>query len=263
MFTTVYDALYTTSFPHSAERERSDLIAARLQAQSRGARPDLAPYRLIGLRDADGLAIGAAHISILPVPVPGGGVGLAVPYLQYIYVRASSRRQDMSEVLHALVLGVATADADAAKYQRSVPFTLFETEPAGHGADERSRAFASARAGIHGRSGGEALMLVRRGREGGGVVVVVVSPHVQPGLEVGEPVVRLLWVVRPSPLEGSSGRYNVDVLGRGLLGAYYQSLRDEGFPEENIREAERVVDGLCEGCVFRLMPLEEARGVVG
>ena len=40
--------------------------------------------------------------------------------------------------------------------------------------------------------------------------------------------------------------------------AYYQSLRDEGFPEENIRLAERMVKERCEGAEWGLMPLDEA-----
>lgn len=41
--------------------------------------------------------------------------------------------------------------------------------------------------------------------------------------------------------------------------AYYQSLRDEGFPEENIKLAENMVEERCEGSNWRLIPLNEVK----
>lgn len=243
-FAEAYDTLYTVSFPKRAERERTDLIITRLAQQYAGERPNLAPYRIVGIRDSTGAAIGGAQFSVLPLP----GSAFAVPYLQYIYVRAANRKQDMSEVLHTLVLAVAAADAAA--LGRTVPFTMFETEPPGHGEDETARAYSKARVLIHGKTGGRALVL-RRGKDG-----AILSPHVQPGLEKGDPPLCLMWVIRPAPLMDVT--VDAGTLGSGLVAAYYQSLRDEGFPEENIRVAEEMVMGRCEGSVYELVSLNDA-----
>jgi hypothetical protein len=83
----------------------------------------------------------------------------------------------------------------------------------------------------------------------------ILSAHVQPGLEEGDPPLTLVWVIRPSPNPGKP--YDVNDVGKKVVAAYYQSLRDEGFPEENISLAERIVEGRCRGRVFHLMPLAE------
>ena len=243
-FAKFYDALYIREFPKRAERERSDLIVTRLAAQIAGERDGLAPYRIVGIRDENGEAIGAAQFSVLPL----SGGEWAVPYLQYIYVRAENRRQDMSEVLHTMTLAVAVADARTMG-ERTVPFTLFETEPPGHGDDEESRAFSVTRAQVHTKGGAVAVVVVEGGEE-------QISPHVQPGLEVGEPPLCLVWAVRRSPRPGREWR--IEDVGRDLMKAYYQSLRDEGFPEENIKLAERIVEERCEGAEWRLIPLDQA-----
>ena len=82
-----------------------------------------------------------------------------------------------------------------------------------------------------------------------------ISPHVQPGLEEGDPPLSLVWAIRPNPTWGRG--CEIADLGRNLIAAYYQSLRDEGFPEENIELAETIVDERCKGCEWRLMPLNE------
>lgn len=243
-FAKFYDALYIREFPKRAERERSDLIVTRLAAQIAGERDGLAPYRIVGIRDEKGEAIGAAQFSVLPL----SGGEWAVPYLQYIYVRAENRRQDMSEVLHTMTLAVAVADARTMG-ERTVPFTLFETEPPGHGDDEESRAFSVTRAQVHTKGGAVAVVVVKVGEE-------QISPHVQPGLEVGEPPLSLVWAVRRSPRPGREWR--IEDVGRDLMKAYYQSLRDEGFPEENIKLAERIVEERCHGAEWRLIPLDQA-----
>jgi hypothetical protein len=240
-FAELYNPLYVNSFPKREERENPDLIIERLAKQDSGERSGCAPYRLIGIRDCLGAPIGAAHISALPLP----GGQFAVPYLQYIYVREENRRQDMSEVMHTLVLAVAAADA--AKDNRTVPFTFFETEMRGQGDDEESRKFSHSRTEIHDKSGGMALMLIRDGEE--------LSAHVQPGLEEGDPPITLVWVIRPSPTPGRP--YDIQALARDLIAAYYQSLRDEGFPEQNIRMAEEIVQGRCKGGAFCLVPLSQ------
>lgn len=248
-FATLYDALYIREFPKRAERERSDLIVTRLAAQFAGERGGLAPYRIIGIRDEKGEAIGAAQFSVLPL----SGGEWAVPYLQYIYVRAENRRQDMSEVLHTMTLAVAVADARTmgdGEGERTVPFTLFETEPPGHGDDEESRAFSVTRAQVHTKGGAVAVVVVKGGGE------EQISPHVQPGLEVGEPPLSLVWAIRRSPRLGRE--WSIEEVGRDLVKAYYQSLRDEGFPEENIRLAERIVEERCDGAEWRLIPLDQA-----
>ena len=239
-----YDAIYTKDFPKQAERERSDLIVSRLAAQFAGERTGLAPYRIVGLRDGRDEAIGAAQFSVLLLK----GGEFAVPYLQYIYVRSENRRQDMSEVLHTMTLAVAVADASQMG-SRSVPFTVFEMEPPGYGDDEEGRAFSVMRAQVHTKGGAVAIVMERNGEE--------ISPHVQPGLEVGAPPLSLVWAVRQSPMPGLDWR--IDQLGANLVAAYYQSLRDEGFPEKNIRLAETMVENMCLGSEWKLIPLDQVK----
>ncbi|KAL2432204.1 hypothetical protein ABEF95_000803 [Exophiala dermatitidis] len=339
-FAQFYDPLYTAMFPRRAERERSHLIVERLAAQARGDRAGLAPYRIVGIRDPEtGEAIGAAHFSVLPVPPKTKKnhpllspekpeFNCAIPYLQYIYIRPQNRRQDLSEVLHTMVLAVSEADAasglvdlnqnDSAddddgaghgegvdtipaaaspaeqhhhrpphyndhpcqqqqqqKTIRTVPFTLFETEPPDHGDDQISRDYARERSKIHTNTGGLALMLVPEqttintitttintssatttsNNNVDNTVGKIISPHVQPGLEKGDPPLTLVWVIRQSPNPGRP--YDVNRIGKQLIAAYYQSLRDEGFPLENIRLAEDMVQERCRGRVFQLMPLSQ------
>lgn len=244
-FDHVYKALYVQEFPARAERERTDLIVARLAAQDAGERPGRAPYRVVGIRDEAGEAIGAAQFSVLPLRRGGGE--FVVPYLQYIYVRPENRRQDMSEVLHTMTLAVAVADARTMGGNRSVPLTLFETEPPGHGDDDESRAFSAIRAQVHTKGGAVAVVLLKDGLQ--------ISPHVQPGLEKGDPPLSLVWAVRQSPRPGKA--WQIEDLGRYLLASYYQSLRDEGFPEENIKLAESIVEERCNGSEWRLIPLDK------
>lgn len=246
-FDAIYNDLYISMFPHQLERERSDLITDRLRKEFANQRPGLAPYRIIGFRDHDGKGICAAQFSVLLLP----GGKYAIPYLQYIYVRIQNRRQDMADLLHTLILAVS--EADAAKHgARTVPFTLFETEPAGHGKDDDSRAVATQRAMIHTRAGAVALML-RRKNDGS-----LLSPHVQPGLEVGDPPLSLIWAIRRSPgIFLGEESPEIKHIGLSLVAAYYQSIRDEGFPEANISLAESIVKKRCEGCDFILMPLQD------
>ncbi|OAP63570.1 hypothetical protein AYL99_02797 [Fonsecaea erecta] len=300
-FAVLYDPLYVHSFPRDPERERSDLIVERLAAQARGERKGLAPYRIVGVRDHHGEAIGAAQFSVLPVPprkgrktinadhatgdAEDGAAKYAVPYLQYIYVRRQNRRQDMSEVLHTMVLAVATADAALMDAEdgvpdivrcgrRSVPFTLFETEPPDHGDDHASRAYALERSKIHTSTGGMALVLRRPRRTPQDAPVdgenageeeeeeeedEILSAHVQPGLEPADPPLTLVWIIRPAPTATPGQDYDLTSLGKALVAAYYQSLRDEGFPEKNIALAERIVEQRCQGSVFHLMPLADVR----
>ncbi|KAL2406773.1 hypothetical protein ABEF93_008500 [Exophiala dermatitidis] len=316
-FAQFYDPLYTAMFPRRAERERSDLIVERLAAQARGDRVGLAPYRIVGIRDGEtGEAIGAAHFSVLPVPksktkrtnsstLTTGTVhedselestyNYAIPYLQYIYIRPQNRRQDLSEVLHTMVLAVSEADAASGLLDinrndddngaittapiRTVPFTLFETEPPDHGDDQISRDYARERSKIHTSTGGLALMLVPEQTainttndntttttittptavttttSNINTVDKIISPHVQPGLEKGDPPLSLVWVIRQSPNPGRP--YDVNNIAKQLIAAYYQSLRDEGFPLDNIRLAEGMVQERCKGRVFQLMPLSQ------
>ncbi|OQV07170.1 hypothetical protein CLAIMM_11641 [Cladophialophora immunda] len=295
-FSTLYDPLYVHSFPRAAERERSDLIVERLAAQAKGERTGLAPYRIVGIRDHQGEAIGAAQFSVLPVPprkgrqsttgtgadrnggdddgLDGRATQYAVPYLQYIYVRRQNRRQDMSEVLHTMVLAVAAADAalmdaedgdstspGAGPVMRSVPFTLFETEPPDHGDDHDSRAYALERSKIHTSTGGMALVLRRPRHQKGSddVEDEILSAHVQPGLEPSDPPLTLVWIIRPAPTSTPGQDYDLTTLGKALVAAYYQSLRDEGFPEKNIALAEGIVEQRCKGSIFQLMPLGDVR----
>lgn len=316
-FATLYDDLYISSFPKRPERENSDLIVARLAAQAANTRTGLAPYRIVGLRDREGKAIGAAQFSVLPLPVRddyttradgldststttgGSPPALAVPYLQYIYIRPSSRRQDMSEVLHTFVLAVAAADASTIlsfppakslvvrapndiiptgsgidsnsrtrvhpqNHTTHVPFTLFETEPPDHGVDASSRSYALERSKIHTSTGGVAVVLLRRrpkgevegkGDDDDDEIRQILSAHVQPGLEPDDPPLTLVWVIRPSPNPGVV--YDLGQVGKDLVAAYYQSLRDEGFPEANIALAERMVEERCRDADFHLMPLAQ------
>jgi hypothetical protein len=340
-FSQHYDPLYVEMFPKRAERESSDLIIERLQAEENGERDGLAPYRIVGIRNRQGEVVGAAQFSVLPVPprrhplhpasttMEDGGVTgkpgegdseegdlvevarFAIPYLQYIYVHPNHRRQDMSEVLHTMVLAVASADAnimdeqDASnssstsistsgsattrevlstgrrdKQRRTVPFTLFETEPPDHGDDHHSRAYALERSKIHAKSGGVALVLRRRRKAQPLVSALsnsdpaetklsngsveseedeILSAHVQPGLEPADPPLTLVWMIRPSPLFPSEKFLNLQSLGRGLVAAYYQSLRDEGFPEKNIKLAERIVSRRIKGSTFETMPLADVK----
>lgn len=243
-----YSALYVSMF-HGGERENADLIIERLRDDFAGVRVGLQPYRIVGIRDRSGQAIAAAHFSVLMLD----GGKYAVPYLQYIYVRAENRRQDLSEVLHAMVLAVATADAKSAGDGRMVPFTLFETEPPGHGTSAHGREKATERTAIHAKSGSRAVMLENTrqscspGREN------IISAHVQPGLERGHSPLTLVWAIRPSPHVAEM--YDVDAISPALLAAYYRSLRDEGFPEENIVLAEGMAAMRRRGRKFVEVPL--------
>lgn len=243
-FATKYDFLYISAFPKRPEREQSDLIITRLAAQFVGERQGLSSYRIVGIRDPMGDAIGAAQFSVLPIE----GSQLAVPYLQYIYVRSENRRQDMSEVLHTMTLAAATADAKAMG-GNTVPFTMFETDPPGYGESEESRAFSVLRARVHANGGAVTVVLERKGQQ--------ISPHVQPGLEVGDALLTVCWALRPSSVQTT--KWKMEFLGVKLMKAYYQSLRDEGFPEENIKLAENMVEERCEGSNWRLMPLNEVK----
>lgn len=167
-----------------------------------------------------------------------------------------------------MVLAVAAADAAdtgntaTASITRSVPFTLFETEPPGHGDDEASRAYASQRAKIHTAAGGVALVLRSADGDGEGDSGAgkVLSAHVQPGLEPGDQPLTLTWVIRKSPNPGRA--YDIARIGGDLVAAYYQSLRDEGFPKDNIDLAESIVRRRSQGCIFATMPLEDVRDYV-
>lgn len=243
-FATSYDELYRSNF-HGGERERSDLIVTRLQDDANGLREDLAPYRIIGIRDPAGRVAGGAQFSVLFLKDGRH----AVPYLQYIYVRPENRRQDLSELMHTLILAVAMADAAKRRGNEdiAVPFTLFETEPPVHGSDADKRATAAERTKIHSRSGSVALMLRRIADNR------ILSAHVQPGLEIGEPPLTYVWALRGNP--GVALELQDDQMGKALVAAYYQSLRDEGFPEENIALAERIFEARYRGSEFCLLPL--------
>jgi len=93
-----------------------------------------------------------------------------------------------------------------------------------------------------------------RRQEANGVVVLV-SPHCQPGLEVDEPPLSLLWAVRKSP--ATQNAIDVAQLGHSLIAAYYQSLRDENFPEENIQRAEQIVAERYRDSEYVSVPLSE------
>jgi hypothetical protein len=55
------------------------------------------------------------------------------------------------------------------------------------------------------------------------------------------------------------GDYDIQTVGPRLIAAYYQSLRDEGFPEPNIRRAEKMVEHRRKGSIFHLMPLADVK----
>lgn len=245
VFSNVYNDLYISMFPHQAQREASRLIIDRLHNQFANQRKGLAPYRVLGIRDHQGKAICAAQFSVLLLP----DTKYAVPYLQYIYTREQNRRQNMADLLHTLILAVSTADSKT-HGNRSVPFTLFETEPAGYGKTEKDRANATQRAMIYTKAGAVAIML-RRSSDGS-----LLSPHIQPGLEVGDPPLSLVWAIRKTPgIKLASDSPEIRDVGLSLIAACYQSLRDEGFPEANIALAEEIVARRCEGRDFVLMPL--------
>ncbi|KXS96206.1 hypothetical protein AC578_2823 [Pseudocercospora eumusae] len=225
-----YKPLYLANF-HGAEREHPDLIVNRLNEKHSQRRRHKFPYWIIGIRDKSGHAAAAAQFSIF---LRGRH---AIPYLQYIYVRPQSRRKDLSEVLHTMVLAIA--QADAAKHGTDpapqIPFTLCESAPAIHGSDAETKAAAAERLRIHAKSGSQALM---------------------PGLEIGESPLTLLWVLRANP--ASPLTIADENLGKSIIASYYQSLRDEGFPEENIALAESLVEGrLSLDHEFCLIPLHE------
>jgi hypothetical protein len=243
-FEDAYKSLYLQSFPIPEERERTEWICSRLDAHFAGERAGLAPYRIVGIRDAKGEAIGASQFAILLL----NGGKYAVPYLQYLYVRNENRRQHMSEVLHTMTFAVTAAVAREMG-NRIVPFTLFETEPPGHGDEEESRAFSIVRSQIHTRGGAVAIILKRDGQD--------ISPHVQPGLEVGASPVSLVWAVRPSNVPRDS--WTIEGIGKDLIAAYYQCLRDEGIAEDNIRLAESIVEERCSGSTWALIPLGQTR----
>ncbi|KAJ4358773.1 uncharacterized protein N0V89_003357 [Didymosphaeria variabile] len=264
-----YNALYTSTF-HGAERERPDLIISRLAQDSAGQRTGLFPYRIIGLRGNSGEALGAAQFSVLLFPTEEGHY--AVPYLQYIYIRPQNRRQDLSELLHTLVLAVATAEAakfpcpglghgqpgdNGTNIKVQVPFTLFETEPPSHGDDDDARAIAAQRTLIHARSGSMALML-RRKFPLPDKQWKYLSAHVQPGLEAGDPPLTLIWVIRPNPAlseDATSPKIDIGKLRPAVLAAVYLNFRHEGFPEENIKLAESVAGRRRVGAEFCVMEL--------
>ena len=235
-----YNALYMSMF-HGGELERSDRIIARLHDDFAGARVGQAPYRILGIRNHEDEAIGAAHFSVLR-----GDREMAFPYLQYIYVRPESRRRDISELLHALILAVATADAVALGLSKEVPFTLFETAPSHHNiaADGITK--------IHSKSGSVAMMLRRN--DG-----TFLTPHVQPGLEDGEPPLTLVWVLRASPAQQLALHEILPSVGRAVGEAYYHSMRDEGFPEVNIALAERMFYQRSKDCEYCLMSLADIK----
>lgn len=230
-----YKNLYESSF-HGGERERSDLIVSRLVDGFANVRKGLAPYHVIGLRDRFGNALGAAQFSILFLPHLQKA--MAIPYLQYIYIRPSHRRQDLSELLHTLVLGMTIAEARRhwnGSREVDVPYTLCETEPPVHGSDKALQAKAKERAETHRKSGSIALML-RDPKK----VTEIVSAHAQPGLEAQDSPLTLIWILRANPANGAIQSQDQRI-AISLLEAYYNSLRDEGFPEQNILLAENMV----------------------
>ncbi|KAI5371064.1 hypothetical protein Slin15195_G019370 [Septoria linicola] len=232
-----YSRLYTANFS-GHEREHPSHICERLEDQFAGRREGFAPYYIIGIRDADGTAIAAAQFSVL-LPDSTRDV---IPYLQYIYVRPQNRAQLLSEVLHTLVLAVAVAVTFARRDDSQlphVPFTICETQPE---ALERSK--------IHSKSGSQALMLKRRadGR--------ILSAHIQPGLEPEDPPTTLVWLLRRCP--GSESSSCSDELGRALVAAYFDSLREEGIPGKNVDEAESILEARYEqDCMFCQIPLSD------
>ncbi|KAF7184966.1 hypothetical protein HII31_13589 [Pseudocercospora fuligena] len=245
VFENHYKPLYLANF-HGAEREHPDLIVNRLNEEHSQRRRHNFPYWVLGIRDKSGQAAAAAQFSIF---LRGRH---AIPYLQYIYVSPQSRRKDLSEVLHTMVLAIA--QADAAKHDMDVapqvPFTLCETTPAIHGSSPETKAAAAERVQIHAKSGSQALMVRRKGH------CRILTAHCQPGLENGEPPLTLIWVLRANP--ASPLTIANENLGKSIIASYYQSLRDEGFPEENIALAESLVeDRLRLDHEFCLIPLHE------
>lgn len=251
-FATAYAPLYTSLF-HGGERERPDLIVARLQDDAEGKRKGLAPYRVIGLRGTSGDPLGAAQFSVLHL----SDQGEVVPYLQYIYIDPAHRRQDLSELLHTLVLAVARAEGPG-RAESKVPFTLFETEPPAHGDDVGARNTASERITIHARTGCLALMLRRNisTTSSDSSASGYLSAHVQPGLEPDDPPLTLIWVIRPNPAHRDEVLH-VNKLGPVVLAAVYSSFRDEEFPEANIALAERMAAARRTGAEFCLLELGE------
>ncbi|EME87532.1 uncharacterized protein MYCFIDRAFT_212924 [Pseudocercospora fijiensis CIRAD86] len=245
IFESHYTPLYLANF-HGAEREHPDLIINRLNERHSQRRRHDFPYWVIGVRDPSGQAAAAAQFSVF---LQGRH---AIPYLQYIYVRPQSRRKDLSEVLHTITLAVAMAEAaihhpDAPP---QVPFTLCETKPAVHGSNAETKAAAAERVSIHAKSGSQALMVRRKGH------CRILTAHCQPGLENGQPPLTLIWVLRPNP--ASPLTIADENLGKSIIASYYQNLRNEGFPEENIALAESLVEGRLElDHEFCLIPLDE------
>lgn len=249
-FESDYQQLYLSMF-HGGERERPDLIVERLKDDFAGVRAGLFPYRVIGIRDPNGEPVGAAQFSVLML----SGGRYAVPYLQYVYVRPESRRYDLSEVLHTMVLAVATADANADGEKRIVPFTLFETEPPNHGNSASSRTNATERTKIHTKSGSRAIMLKDKTDR-------ILSCHIQPGLEPMDRPLTLIWVIRPSPAASAPDRWDINEVGPQLIAAYYRSLRDEGFPEANIAIAEKMAAQRCTNREFVELQLADITEVM-
>ncbi|KAL5381744.1 hypothetical protein DPSP01_006931 [Paraphaeosphaeria sporulosa] len=258
-FETDYAPLYKSLF-HGGERERPNLIVERLRQDAQGERAGLSPYRVVGLRGEGGKVLGAAQFSVLLLDATEDAEDVvAVPYLQYIYVRSENRRQDLSELLHTLVLAVSLASSPNPT-KAKVPFTLFETEPPTHGDDTAARKTALERTSIHARSGSKALMLRKPPVSSDGLPVYV-SAHVQPGLEPDDPPLTLIWVIRPNPVHQGEA-LDVNKLGPVVLAAVYRSFRDEAFPEANIALAEEIAEKrrvMSEYCVMGLA--EVTRGM--
>ncbi|OAG06586.1 uncharacterized protein CC84DRAFT_1257895 [Paraphaeosphaeria sporulosa] len=247
-FETDYAPLYTSLF-HGGERERPNLIVERLRQDAQGKRAG--SHRKV---------LGAAQFSVLLLDATEDAEDVvAVPYLQYIYVRSENRRQDLSELLHTLVLAVSLASSPNPT-KAKVPFTLFETEPPTHGDDTAARKTALERTSIHARSGSKALMLRKPPVSSDGLPVYV-SAHVQPGLEPDDPPLTLIWVIRPNPVHQGEA-LDVNKLGPVVLAAVYRSFRDEAFPEANIALAEEIAEKrrvMSEYCVMGLA--EVTRGM--
>ncbi|GIZ39627.1 hypothetical protein CKM354_000300400 [Cercospora kikuchii] len=232
-----YSPLYIAEF-EGHELEPPAAIIDRLRDEFAGKRRNVSPYRIVGIRDRNGAAIGAAQFSIFLLRAED----VVVPYLQYIYVRPQNRGQMMSELLHTLVLAVSEADARSRGWALPrMPFTLCESQPWFGKKDKVDRAM------IHSRSGSQALLLRRKG-DG-----KVLSAHVQPGLAPEDPPTTLIWLLRACP-RGDHMQCD-DRLGRAVIAAFYRSLRDEGFPERNIALAERMVEARYKDCEFWTMPL--------
>lgn len=243
-----YQRLFVSMF-HRGERERPDLIVQRLREELSGQREAFAPFRVIGIRDSNGEAVGGVHFSSFVLD----GCQYTVPYVHYIYIRPQNRRQDLSEVLHTMVLAIATADAHSNGQGRIVPFTLFETEPPGYGTSDGSRKTSTERIKIHTKTGSHAVML-RAGKQESDPDAVY-SVHVQPGLEIGESPITLIWAIRASPVAHIT--YDINAVGRSLVATYYRSFREEKFPEQNIAIAECMATKRMCGRDFVLMPLAD------